>query len=221
GTSGSTHGERNDNTPARNAATGKGALDMLRVFYRATARVRPLRRCRRYLVVAEIGRGRTARSRQLLPQPLPPFRDDDGIAGIVRIVLHRRWQADLARVDIYELPQVGDVLGGLVGNAGHVVPVEDELGRAVTVGRDFLNVEHGAIGNAPHHAQPFAALALALLVGLASPAQQVRHGNRSHSRGANTQDVITKRAHTSAPAALARTGLLAIRTLTGPAALSG
>src|SRR5437868_15453521 len=54
-------------------------------------------------------------------QPRPLFRDHDRVPRILRIVLHRRMQAHPAGMQIDEMPQLRDVLRGLVGHAGHVI----------------------------------------------------------------------------------------------------
>src|SRR5690348_15397983 len=76
----------------------------------------------------------------------PALGNHDGVAGIVRVVLDGGGQAKAAGMEVHKLAEVGNLLRSLVGNAGHVVLVNEELGGTGAV--HFIDINHGAIGDA-------------------------------------------------------------------------
>lgn len=104
-------------------------------------------------------------------QAEPGFRNHDGIAGIVGIVLDRGGQPEPAGLQVDELAQVGDLLGSFVGNSSHVVLVNNELPGVGAV--HLVHVNDSAIGDAPDLAEPGSALALDFRWRFAPAPQQV------------------------------------------------
>src|SRR6185437_15692502 len=97
----------------------------LNLFARNRAWTRRWRRLAAFSGVHAIdaqNNGRTA------VQPAPAFRNDNGIAGILRVILYRSGNSDAAVVQIDVLPKMGHVLGSFVLHAGNVVGVDQELG---------------------------------------------------------------------------------------------
>ena len=79
------------------------------------------------------------------------------------VVLHRGGEAEAAGMQVDPLAEVSDILRGFVGNARDVV-LENQHGRGmVAVGRNFLDIDDRAVGDAAHAIEPFAAAALDFL----------------------------------------------------------
>ena len=66
-------------------------------------------------------------------------------------------------MEVNQLPQVGNVLGCFVGHARNVILENEESGRPVAIGSNFLHVDYSTVGDAPHLIEPLAALAFQIL----------------------------------------------------------
>ena len=97
-------------------------------------------------------------------------------------------------MQIDPLPEIGDVLRGLVGNAGHIVLVNQHGGGAAGVRRDFLDINDRAVGDTSDRIQPGPAFALEVARGFGFAAQQGITGN-GHANRAQRKSVETKRNH--------------------------
>jgi len=71
------------------------------------------------------------------------------------------------------LPEVGDVLRCLIGDAGNVVLVDQHSGGALAVEGQFLHVDDGTVGDAADVVEEYAALALDVFGGLGLSAQEI------------------------------------------------
>ena len=98
--------------------------------------------------------------RLLSSQSVPALRNDHGIAGIGGVVADGGGDAEPTGLQVDPLAKVGDVLGGFVGDAGHVVVIDQERGGALWVLQQFLDVNYGSIGDAADFAEQVAPLAL-------------------------------------------------------------
>ncbi len=106
------------------------------------------------------------RRSELLSQPHPALRKHNGIPRILRIETHRGWKSETAGMKIDELTQVGHVLRGFVGDARDVILVDQQGGRPVIGAGHFLNIDHGAVGDAADAVEPFPPLPLQIVGGL-------------------------------------------------------
>src|SRR5438105_4505822 len=61
-------------------------------------------------------------------------------------------------MQIDPLPQMRDVLRSFVGDSANIVMKDQHSGGVVPIGRDFLHVDHSAVGDAANLVQPVAAL---------------------------------------------------------------
>jgi len=85
-------------------------------------------------------------------------------------------------MEIDPLAQIGDILRGFVGDAGDVILINQHGGGAVQDGRDFLDINHGAVGDAAGRIQPSAAFVFDLvrILGFAAGGQSwLGHGDCS------------------------------------------
>src|SRR5215469_4550535 len=117
--------------------------------------------------------------RWLLPEPVPVFGNDDGIARVGRIVLDGGHEPRAAGVQVDAMTQAGYILRGFVTDARDVVLIDEELHLRRT-GRKgkFVHVDHCAVCDAADLADAETALLLDLIRGLAMaafPGPQ-RHG---------------------------------------------
>ena len=97
-------------------------------------------------------------------------------------------------MEIDPLPKIRDVLGRLIRNAGYVILINQHRGRAIHGGRDFLDVDHRAIGDPPDGVQPCSALKFNLVRIFRLAA---KHGvaGKPQTNGAESNGVKTKRNH--------------------------
>ena len=112
-----------------------------------------------------LGQTATFLWRALATKAVPGFRDDHGVAGILRVVFDGGKQAEAATVQVNPLAKAGDILGAVVFDARDFVLVDEELVEEwifarTELGIRLLHVEHVAVGNASHSIEEFAALAL-------------------------------------------------------------
>src|SRR6266481_1423518 len=133
-------------------------------------------------------------SASLLPQSHPTIRHNQGIARILRVVLHRRGWSQPAGVQIHPLPQVGDVLRSLIGDAGDVILIDQHGGGALVLPRQFLDVDHRAVGDAAHRVEPLPPFALEFFRALRL-APQKKIGAERDARAAQNQTVKSKWIH--------------------------
>src|ERR1019366_6087250 len=80
-------------------------------------------------------------------------------------------QSETAGMEIDPVPQVGDILGTLVGYPSHVVLVDQHGGSVIVVGcGQFLHINHSTVGDAACTLKPRPAFALQVVgrLGLAS-----------------------------------------------------
>src|SRR5438105_1504587 len=102
----------------------------------------------------------------LPPQPGPSFSDHNRVPRVMWVVLHRRGQTQAAGEDVDEMPQVGDVLRGLVLHPRDVIVIEKQLHRDGRFAGDFLNVGDGSVDDATRAREPLPSLALQVNVSL-------------------------------------------------------
>src|SRR6185295_7366294 len=102
-------------------------------------------------------------------------------------------QSEPAGMKVDQLAQVSDVLRGFVGDARNVIVINEKCGGAI-VGRHLLNINYGAVGDAPDAVKPFAALPLQIIGGLRFAPQHEVGESRYGSDGQN-QDVQTNGSH--------------------------
>ena len=101
-------------------------------------------------------------------------------------------------MEIDPLPQVGDILRGLIGNARDVVLVNQHRSGTVGGGRNFLDVNDGAIGDAADGIQPSAAFELDIF-GMLGFAAQKRIAGQNDPRCAESQSVETNQNQRTKP----------------------
>jgi len=75
-------------------------------------------------------------------------------------------------MQIDQLPQVSDILGSFIGDAGDVILKNQQGGRFVVCAGYFLYVNHRAIGDATHLVKPCPPLPLDLFRPLGFAAQK-------------------------------------------------
>src|SRR4051794_9947105 len=140
----------------------------------------------------------------LASQPAPLFRNHDRVGWILRVVLHRRGNADAAGVQVDAVTQVGHVLRGFVSHAAHVVVINQELHAAVSISvlgrrlwREFGNIGNGSVDDAPDGADLVPALLLELLRTLAITPDKKgdTHTERGHTGGDQRYWIKTKGVH--------------------------
>jgi len=94
------------------------------------------------------------------------------------------------------LAQIGDILRGFIGNAGYVILI-DKHGGGARINHDFLDVNHGAVGDAPHGVQPSAAFEFDV-VRISGLAPQQGIGGKGDAGGPQRQGIESKRNHCQA-----------------------
>ena len=97
-------------------------------------------------------------------------------------------------MEIDPLPKIRDVLGRLIRNAGYVILINQHSGWAIRGRRDFLDVDHRAIGDPTNAVQPGSALEFNL-VGIFRFATQHGVAGKPQTNGAESNGVKTKRNH--------------------------
>jgi hypothetical protein len=129
------------------------------------------------------------RQRDLAAEAGPAFRNDDGVAGILRVVLYTGGETESAGMEIDELSQPGYVLRALVLHAGDVVLVDQELRRDLDFAVHFLDVDDGSVAETSFRAEPIAAFSFDLNFGLTASAQQEQDSADGNSAGANDNGI--------------------------------
>ena len=110
-------------------------------------------------------------------------------------------------MQVDELSEVGYVLRRFVGDSGYIV-LKNQQGCGmpfIAVGREFLNIDYGSIGDPPYPIQPLAALALEFIGPFWFPAKEKITGGDGACT-AKTQHVKTKWKHD-----LGRVSILSIK----------
>ena len=130
-----------------------------------------------------------------LANATPLLGKENGIAGVLGIVLDRGRQFQPAGVQVDELTQVSHILRALVRNSGDIVLIDEQL-YGIWLGWHFVNIDHGAIGDASEAAQTKTPLLLTLIGRFAATAHPIGNADCGNRGAAKTKRVKTKMVHT-------------------------
>src|ERR1700731_1859245 len=111
----------------------------------------------------------------------------------MRVVLHRRGQPQPAGVQVYPLPQIGDVLRAFIRNTCNVVFVDQQHSSGLTVVcGHLLHIDNSSISDAPNAVKPCTALAFQSRWPLGLSPQECVTSNCNGGATSNNQRIETQ-----------------------------